>query len=168
MEARVVSCHMEDLVVLRRTSLLLALICVGPLLMGAEKPKPAVSWSKDLSTAHAAMVKSQRPLMMYFTTAGCSYCKKMKAETFKDQDVAKEVQLRYIAVQVDAKQYPKLAKQLKLRFYPTTAIVQPSGKVVEVVHGYKAAEPFTKHLVAAKRKLTESKLASKTKTVAKK
>ena len=137
--------HGGNQVLIRRTILIVGSLLLLSLTMGADQapPKvPTISWSKDLATAHGEMTKTKRPLLMFFTTPGCNFCKKMKSETFRDSAVAKDVTQNYVAVIVDGRQYPRVAKQLKLRIYPATAIVHPDGQVVELVHGYKPAPVF--------------------------
>ena len=77
----------------------------------------------------------------------------MKRDTFGDQQVVEKVQASYTAIKLDGRKHADIAKQLRVKLYPTTVIVHPSGTVVEIITGYLGPQEFLKRLASAEQKL---------------
>ena len=150
---------------LRRALICLSIVFLfsSSLFAGENKPS-SIEWEKDLEKAQVSMQKTDRPMLLLLTTPGCSYCDRMKAETFAQEWIVEEVGRKYLPVQLDGRQHKELVKRLQVRVYPTTVIVHSSGNVVEVLHGYRSPAAFIRHMAVAKVKLDNQNklLAAKT------
>lgn len=113
----------------------------------------SIRWHENVSHAKQLPGNKTKPLLLYLTAPGCSYCVRMKNETFSHHDVSAKIQKKYAAVKVDARKHAQLARQLKIKLYPTTAIVHPNGTVVSVIPGYFGPRDFLKKLSSADQKL---------------
>lgn len=119
-----------------------------------------IAWRENLATSTAAKAgavedsQPAKPVLLFITAPGCSYCIKMKSDTFADRDVVAKVRQKFTAVKVDGRKHQKVAQKLKVKLYPTTAIVHPSGAVVEVISGYIGPKDFLNRLAAAEQKLS--------------
>ena len=141
--------------------LAVGLSAAEPVLTSKMAPPLQVKWERDLTTAQSKMVQQKRAMLLYFTSPGCHYCKQLEQQVFSQRWFANQVQRKYTPVRVDGRKQPKLAKQLQVRIYPTVAIIHPSGRVVEIVRGYREPGDFQRHLAVA-----DSRLANHDKQLA--
>ena len=113
----------------------------------------SIAWHENVIQLNQDPTQSHKPVLLYITAPGCSYCVKMKSETFSHHDVVVEVAKKFTAVKVDGRKHAAVAKRLQVKIYPTTAIVHPSGAVVDVIPGYLGPETFLRRLADAEVKL---------------
>ena len=77
-----------------------------------------------------------------FTSKQCAYCTKMLKETYSHPAIQKWLKPRTETVLADADRYAALIKRLGLRGYPTTVVVSPEGKVLDVIEGFVGPREF--------------------------
>lgn len=118
-----------------------------------EKDPKTIQWETDLNKGRAAMEKTRQPMMLFLTAPGCVYCEEMKRDTFSQAWIIKEVNKKYTPVLINGREHKEIADRLSVRMFPATAIVHPTGKVLEVVHGYRKPADFLKHMAVGKAKL---------------
>ncbi len=70
----------------------------------------------------------------------------MVEKTLLEPRIKTHINRRYVAVQLNGKAHPHLVDQLRVRVFPTTAIVHPSGKVIAIMQGLKAPPAFALQL----------------------
>src|SRR2546426_3452720 len=95
--------------------LVLALLCACPVLVRGEE----VRWLTSPNKAWATAKQEKRPLLLYFTSAGCHWCVEMKSKTFADAEVVQEVSKSFVALLVKGEDEPELAEVLEVSAYPT-------------------------------------------------
>ena len=115
--------------------------------LAADPQSP--DWHHDARQAWAAARTEHRPLLLYFTTEGCVYCRKMQHETLEDAIVADTIRETFVAAQLHAKENRSLVRSLRIRVYPTTVILSPDSGVIDYIPGYVAAEPLLARLRSA-------------------
>ena len=106
----------------------------------------AIVWHRDLIQAARVAGAQQRLLLLVLSTPDCVYCQRMVKKTLLEPWINAQVNRRYVAVQLNGKTHPQLVDQLRVRVFPTTAIVHPSGKVIAIMHGFKAPPVFAQQL----------------------
>jgi thioredoxin-related protein len=100
------------------------------------------AWNRDFEQAQKKAEDAKKPLMLYFTTDWCGWCKVMERETFVDAKVQGQA-ARYVPVMLDAEKDGKaLAQKYKVDSYPTFVFVQPSGEVIGTLNGFRNAADF--------------------------
>ena len=118
-----------------------------------------ISWVTDFEAAKTKAKEEKKLLFVDFTGSDwCIWCKRLHGEVFDKEAFKADVPGKYIMVQLDfphEKQLPdelkaqnaKLAKQYKIRGYPTILLLDPEGEVV-VQTGYQAGGPekYVAHL----------------------
>ena len=114
---------------------------------------PVINWEKDLTVGRRAMGKSKRPMLLYLTAPSCQYCEMMKQDTFQQQWIIREINKKYTPVMLNGRTHKDIADKLHVRMFPATAVVHPSGKVMDIVQGYKSPAEFVKYLAVAQAKL---------------
>ena len=81
-------------------------------------------------------------VMIDFFTTWCGPCKKLDAVTWKDEAVVKWLTERTVPLKIDAEQEEALAGRFKLDAYPSLVFVQPDGKELGRLVGFKEPQPF--------------------------
>ena len=129
-----------------------------------EIPKTIV-WREDINEVKKDPKTANRPMLLFVTAPGCEYCVLMQKETFTNEKVIGAVNKTFTALEMDAKKHGNIAKSLKVKVYPTTCVIHPSGRVVDIMPGFQGPAGFLKRLTVAKEKLnTETKLLAAKKT----
>lgn len=96
--------------------------------------------------AWSASQKSNRPILLYVSTNGCPHCDKMMAESYHKPEMKQMISESFEPVYVTRKAHPKLVKSLKVRWYPTTVLVGPNNKIMDVIEGYVDSKIFRRRL----------------------
>ena len=89
-----------------------------------------------------AAKKENKVVMIDFFTTWCGPCKKLDAVTWKDEAVVKWLTERTVPMKIDAEQDEALAGRFKLDAYPSIVFVQPDGKELGRLVGFKEPQPF--------------------------
>ena len=120
-------------------------------------PQAEIPWHADPAKAHQLARQQERPLLLLLTTSGCHYCSKMKQSTYRDRLVAADITDHFVAARIDAKKHPTLTKKLGVKVYPTTVIISPDYKVVDVIRGYVDAKKLRTRMAVAARRVQVAK-----------
>jgi len=105
-----------------------------------------VRWRSDYNSARREAQDKDRPLILYFGTENCFWCKKLEATTFRDPAIAALLNERYIPLKVDANRERMLAEALHIQSYPTLVLAAPDGKILGTLEGYLEAYRLQEHL----------------------
>ena len=116
----------------------------------------SVQWGPSYESASAEMTRTGRPLFLFLTAPGCTYCEILKKDALTQQRLIDELNTTFVPVMVDGRQRKDLADRFGVKMFPTLAVVQASGEVVELWSGYQTADEFASHLISAKSKLRTS------------
>ena len=88
----------------------------------------------------------QKPLLVMFTSQQCMFCQKMLAETYGHPGIERLLQGRTKTVLAHSKDYRELTKKLGIRGYPTTLLISPKGKVLDVMEGFVPPKDFAQRV----------------------
>lgn len=127
----------------------------GIVKMPEEKPKPlqqlvkseGIEWflfEDGLKKAKA----ENKPLMIHFTADWCTWCKKLEAEAFKNQDII-SLSKSFVPVKVDCDKEGEIAKKFQIRGLPTILFTSPDGNLIHQVIGYRATDVFLSEMKTA-------------------
>lgn len=97
-------------------------------------------------TAWTAAQSTNRPILVFVTSPSCTHCTRMLGETFRQTSVSRFVADSFETVFVDRMEQPALAAKLHVRMYPTTIVVAPNNKVIDVIEGYVDSATFSRRL----------------------
>ncbi len=111
------------------------------------------SWQTDFARAQRIRVAQQRPLLVFVTTDGCPYCHKMMRKTYTEAGIAAEAAETFLLTVVNSSQQADVAKQLGVRIYPTTYLIDADNRLIDRIEGYVPADQFRKRLAVASRRL---------------
>lgn len=95
-----------------------------------------VHWRHSYDEARKEARSTGRPLLVDFGTEACFYCKQLDVTTFRDEDVVRTLNEKFIPVKLDGERHPKLVKALGIDSYPTLVFAASEGKILEMHPGY--------------------------------
>lgn len=101
-----------------------------------------MDWESTLQTA-----KEQNKLIFVDCyTSWCGPCKWMSANVFTDKEVSQYYNENFINVKLNMErgEGPQLAREFKIRAYPTLLFVNGDGEIVKRTMGAKEANKFLK------------------------
>ncbi|BAF70841.1 conserved hypothetical protein [Nitratiruptor sp. SB155-2] len=104
-----------------------------------------ILWQKDFATAQKIAKKRNLPIMVFYESHDCSWCKKMLETTFKDPSIIKRMQ-DIVAVRVfkEEKNFPSW---IQSKYTPTIFFLTPDGKeIIRPILGYQNSEYFHSYL----------------------
>lgn len=116
-------------------------------------------WETDFEKAKTQAAASNKYMLLDFTGSDwCSWCIKLNKEVFGKEEFKTYAKANLVCVELDfpskkkigkklKEQNDKLAKQFKVRGYPSVLILSPKGELVEKT-GYRKGgpEPYVEHL----------------------
>lgn len=103
-------------------------------------------WHHDVSAAWKETQTSRRPLLVFVTTQGCTYCRLMERDTFSDGEVIAQIGQAFVPITIDAADQTAFVKRLGIRVYPTTVIIAPNSKVLDSFSGYMKPQQLRNRL----------------------
>ena len=101
--------------------------------------------------------ESGKPLMLFLTTTWCGWCKKLAADSFSDEAVAKELEA-FVPVIVDGDVERDVIARFDIGGYPDVRFVTVDGQQLGHVGGYVPKAEFRAAIAAALRKAPASSL----------
>lgn len=122
----------------------------GPLFQHATYPE---AWK--------AAQKSNRPILIYVCMPNCPHCTKMMEKTYELSHVDKLVRGSFETIHVGRYSHAKLISKLKIKWYPTTVLVSPNNKVLDMIEGYVAAPKFEQRLYTGLANVSGTKVATR-------
>jgi hypothetical protein len=96
--------------------------------------------------AWTASQDSNRPILVYVTMPQCPHCTKMVDGTYGCKEVEELVKGSFETVQASRYTHATLISKLHVRWYPTTVLVGPNNKVLDMIEGYVDANTFKRRL----------------------
>ncbi len=87
-----------------------------------------------------------KPVFIHFTAHWCSWCKKMKRETYTDPKVIRFMADNFVAVLVDTEKLPSLARKYAVNGLPTLWFLDSQGKGLTSIEGYAGPEKLLRVL----------------------
>ena len=109
--------------------------------------KDAIAWS-DAGMPADQIAATGKPVYIFISTEWCTFCKKMKGETFTDPAVQKILNDDFVNLHINPEtqgetfvsgeklSYKDLAQKLGVTGYPTSVFYSPEGELIGVQPGY--------------------------------
>jgi len=116
-----------------------------PVVKVAAKDAPLFRHS-TYPAAWTAAQKSNKPILVYISMPNCPYCVKMMKKTYGRPEVGNLVASSFETIYAGRFTHAKLVQTLDVKLYPTTIIVGPNNKVLDVIKGYVDSRTFQRRL----------------------
>jgi thioredoxin-related protein len=100
----------------------------------------------DYGAALKMARKDNKPVMLYFYSKGCSYCRMMDKNTLADKEIEDVLKNNFVYQRIEVEKSPDLAKLYGVEGYPASWFLEPSGKRLFEAPGYIQKPLFRKVL----------------------
>jgi len=110
----------------------------------------SITWVKTYKDALNLSINQNKRVMLLITSPTCAWCKKMKRETFTDNEVINEINENYISVELPRKN-DEIIDNFSVKRVPTTLFISKDGNLIKKVTGYWNAENFLSWLSDVKK-----------------
>jgi uncharacterized protein YyaL (SSP411 family) len=120
--------------------------------------KSKIPWQKTLRAAHDAAVESDKPLLIVFGAAWCTFCHKMHRETFTDRKLIALIDREFVPIALDFEKEAKVVEALKVEQLPCTVVLSPEADLLLKFVGFAKADEYQKRLLSALAKRAEIRL----------
>ena len=107
-------------------------------------PSNRIAWADNFTAAQQQAVKSDKPIILFFTGKWCSPCQIMKRQVWADDQVMNTVNAAFIPVTIDVDN-PNAAATLSryvIGATPTTIITDSAGNVLQWKQGGMSKAEF--------------------------
>jgi thioredoxin-related protein len=98
-----------------------------------------IDWRTDYNAGCREAKEKNRPILLDFGNAGCFWCKKLDATTFRKPEIVRRIGEHFVAIKVDGDKYPALVQSLGISSYPTLIFTNADGEIVAKHEGYAEA-----------------------------
>jgi thioredoxin-related protein len=119
--------------------LLGALLVAGPPATAQEEKPRSIEWLSYREAVNKGRDEG-RPVLLHFTADWCSWCKKMKRETYTDPKVIRFMHENMSAAMVDTEVHKSLARKYQVSSLPTLWFLDADGRPLTAVPGYVGAD----------------------------
>lgn len=123
--------------------ILIPLSSFAPITSRSKKGEGIKFQSISFENALKKAKESDKLVFIDVHTSWCGPCKEMAATTFKDAQVGKVFNSKFINLKIDAEKDsdgPAIAKLYSVRAYPTLLFIDGDGKIVQKVIGKQTKE----------------------------
>lgn len=103
---------------------------------------PRALLAEDYASAMKRAKAEDKAIVLYFTSAYCPYCVAMERDVLADREIAKTMKQSLVFVRIDVEIRSDLARKYGVRGYPTTCLLEPSGKPLIKIPGYVEKKEF--------------------------
>ena len=86
--------------------------------------------------------ESGKPVFLYFHADWCTYCRKFKQETFKDERVIRSLSQNFVSISVDTEVHKQIAAKWRVQGLPTLWFLTASGDRIGSLPGFVDADQF--------------------------
>jgi thioredoxin-related protein len=90
--------------------------------------------------------KQDKPVILYFYSNYCTYCAAMDRDTLSDVEIKRTLVADIVYYRVNVDHQEQIARKYSVRGYPTTWLLEPTGKPIAAIPGYVEKRDFRKVL----------------------
>lgn len=107
-------------------------------------PSNRIAWADNFTAAQQLAVKSDKPIILFFTGKWCSPCQIMKRQVWADDQVINTVNAAFIPVTIDMDNSNAAAtlSRYEIGATPTTIITDSEGNVLQWKQGRMSKAEF--------------------------
>jgi thiol:disulfide interchange protein len=101
-----------------------------------------IQWVANISEGLKSARQANKPLLVYFHADWCSWCRRMVRDTLSAREVI-GLSRNFICVKVDTDKDPQVSREYKVTGLPTIIFLDPEGKVIKRVVGFRNSADLT-------------------------
>lgn len=119
---------------------------------------PQLEWL-EYGAALSRAKQEQKHVLIDFYTDWCGWCRRMDHDTYADSTVAAYLRQNFVLSRVNAESAKRfkvgegtmsgaeVAREFRINSFPITWFLEPDGKKIDQVPGYRPPREFLKYLV---------------------
>lgn len=123
----------------------MTVILMTALLCGVALAEGGLTW-RTHAEAMPEAAREGKPVIIHFTADWCSWCTKMKKETYTAPAVAKIMNEDFVVCMVNSDENPLLNMYYGVQSLPTIWILGSDGHGITRISGYRDAAAFEMYL----------------------
>jgi thiol-disulfide isomerase/thioredoxin len=121
---------------------------VTPKTAAAPAALDALPFGEDFAAALERAKAEGKPLLIFFETAWCPYCRQLQNEVLARPEFRAAAE-RFVCVRVDGDREPRRAVEYRIKAFPTIVVAAPDGTAIERIVGILPLEAITTRLGTA-------------------
>ncbi len=90
----------------------------------------------DYLGALKAAKQENKPVLLYFFSNSCVYCKVMDKDTLADKEIVSILRKDFVFLRIETEKAPDLMMYYEIRGTPSSWFLEPSGKPIRQIPGY--------------------------------
>jgi thioredoxin-related protein len=106
----------------------------------------AALYAETLSEAKRKARNEGKATVLYFFSKHCSYCRAMDHDVFDDKEISDTLKKDVVYLRIDVDKSPGAARTCGVWAYPTTLLLESTGKRITQIPGYVSKSDFRKIL----------------------
>jgi thioredoxin-like negative regulator of GroEL len=128
---------------------LLGLVAAGVISAVGSAADPTIAWQTDYAAAMKEAEKKKLPVLVVIGTDACTHCRRLEAETLKDERVKAALVGQFVTLKIDGNKEVALVNALRVQVYPTCVLAGPDGRIHGYLQGYQDADELRTALAKA-------------------
>ena len=129
-----------------RPVLCMLLLCISSSVLGAANQE--IPWAQDVESAFQEAKARNLPVLLHFWSPDCVPCRRLEQTVFNQQRVIQSMNELFVPVQVNAKEYPAVARRYGIRSVPKDVIVTPMDEEIHRMFTPANADQYVAQLTA--------------------
>ncbi len=111
--------------------------------------EPAIHWTNGWQKAVATAKRLDRPILLYFQSGSCGFCRKLERVTLSEPDVVDQVNRAFVPVKIDGESSAALCDRYHVEGYPALVMISPRGATLEHLEGFISPRDLLHRLEAS-------------------
>ena len=111
----------------------------------------AIQWHNAPDRALTVARELGRPVLIYFQSPNCGYCRKMERDSWSDPTVTRSVMEGFVPLKIDGEQNPAWLDRFGINGFPSVVVLSSTGEVKLRVEGYQPPRVILRRLNASTR-----------------
>ena len=109
---------------------------------GARPAAGPPAWNEWSRSPFARASREGKVVLLSVQAGWCHWCHVMNATTYRDPEVRRLLETRFVMVRADGDARPDLAQRYRRYAWPATVFIGPDGRQILALRGYRPPERF--------------------------
>jgi len=98
--------------------------------------RPQINWVDSPQMATSLAQQFHLPILIFVTSDGCKYCRKMEREVWSNADIITTVETGFIPLKLNAQHNTGFVAAQQIRAFPTTLLFTEDATLITSATGY--------------------------------
>lgn len=97
--------------------------------------RPQINWVDSPQMATSLAQQFHLPILIFVTSDGCKYCRKMEREVWSNADIISTVETGFVPLKLNAQHNTGFVAAQQIHAFPTTLVLTQDGRLVTSATG---------------------------------